>query len=293
MTERTRDLLVDAQQRLQRAGVASPDVDAAELLCHVLRIPRSALYLQDPVTPEHVAQFEQLLAQRVARVPLQHIIGTAPFRRMNLRVGPGVFIPRPETELVAEAAIRFLRTRPTEERVTVDLCSGSGALALAIATEVDHVACWGVELSSDAMAWSRVNYVSAEPLLAERTSTVHFVAADVATVANPGEPLAAMSGGVDLVVCNPPYIPDGMVPREPEVQLHDPAIALFGGPDGLEVIRGVIATAATLLKSGGFLVIEHADTQGESVPNLLADWDSVIDRVDLTGRPRFTMATRP
>lgn len=291
-SSRVRDLLVDAQRRLEAAGVPSPNVDAAELVSHVLRVPRTALYLQDPVTADQQQQLEQLLVQRASRVPLQHLIGTAPFRRMNLRVGPGVFIPRPETELVAEAAIQYLRAVALGERRAVDLCTGSGAVGLAMATEVDHVTCWAVEISPDALAWAQVNVASAAPLLETRSSELHLVSGDATTIGDPGEPLAHLAGKVAVVTCNPPYIPDGMVPREPEVHAHDPAIALFGGVDGLGIIRQVIQVAERLLVPGGLLVIEHGDAQGDVVPHLLKDWSEVHDRTDLAGRPRFTMAVR-
>jgi len=291
---RVRDLLVDVQRRLQSAGIPSPEVDAAEMVAYVLQLPRTALYLHDPVSADQIVRIEQLAAQRAARVPLQHIIGTAGFRRMNLRVGPGVFIPRPETELVAEAGIRHLREREPNQRIAVDLCTGSGAVAFALATEVEGVECYAVEISPDAMAWAEVNLASAQELLAERTSQVHLITGDAATIADPGQPLAHLNGRVSVVTCNPPYIPDGMVPREPEVHIHDPALALYGGPDGLDVMRSVIATAAQLLAPGGLLVLEHGDTQGgfDGVPGLLREWTDVHDRVDLAGRPRFTLAIR-
>jgi release factor glutamine methyltransferase len=294
VTERVRDILFDVQRRLQTAGIPSPEVDAAELVAFALKVPRTALYLHDPVSDEQAERIEELTVQRISRVPLQHIIGTAGFRRMNLRVGPGVFIPRPETELVAEAAIRFLRDQDPQHRIAVDLCSGSGAIAFALATEVDQVDCYAVEISPDAVAWADVNLASAAPMLAERSSRVQVITGDATTIADVGEPLEHLAGRVAVVTCNPPYIPDGMVPREPEVQAHDPALALYGGPDGYAVIREVVHTAAHLLAPGGLLVIEHGEAQGghDGVPALLREWSDVHDRVDLAGRPRFVMAVR-
>jgi len=299
-----RDVLVDAQRRLEGAGVASPDVDAAELVAFVLGLDRKRLFMHEPLDDEARVRIERLITQRLSRVPLQHIIGTAPFRRMNLRVGPGVFLPRPETELVAEAAIRHLATQA--QRTAVDLCSGSGAIALALATEVDRVQVTGVEVSSDARAWADVNLAAASELLTERGSEVTFIAADGRTVADPGEPLEQLAGRVAVVTCNPPYIPDAMVPREPEVRDHEPALALFGGPDGMDLVRPLAETAARLLCPGGLLVMEHADVQGADageigVPGILRAarsesgeplWRDINDRRDLAGRPRFTMAVR-
>jgi release factor glutamine methyltransferase len=298
---RVRDVIVDAQRRLTDAGVPSPSADAAEIVAHALGVPRTALYLHDPIDGAARVRIEQLMAKRITRVPLQHIIGTAPFRRMNIRVGPGVFTPRPETELVAEAAIRVLRDTPTDQRTAVDLCSGSGAIALALATELDHVTAYGVEVSPEAMRWAEVNHAAAESLLREQQSSLTLVLGD----AGADDVLVALHGTVAVVTCNPPYIPDAMVPKEPEVQMHEPGIALFGGPDGLDQIRRMQQTAARLLRTGGLFVVEHADVQGDDqtngVPACLADaraddggplWSDIQDRSDLAGRPRFTMAIR-
>lgn len=299
-----RDVLVDAQRRLEGAGVPSPGVDAAEIVSFVLGVDRKRLYMHEAVSADARIRIERLVTQRLSRVPLQHIIGTAPFRRMNLRVGPGVFLPRPETELLAEAAIRHLRSQ--DQRVAVDLCSGSGAITLALATEVDDVQAYGVEISTDAQRWADVNAQAAAELLAERGSQVSFLVADGRSVADSGAPLAHLVGRVAVVTCNPPYIPDAMVPREPEVRDHEPSLALFGGPDGMDLVRPLAMTAAQLLQPGGLLVMEHADLQGEDagnlgVPGILRQasaqderplWTDVRDRTDLAGRPRFTMAVR-
>lgn len=299
-----RDVLVDAQRRFQSAGIPSPDVDAAEIVAFALGRQRNRLFMHEPLEDDARVRIERFVTRRLSRVPLQHILGTTGFRRMNLRVGPGVFIPRPETELVVEAAIRHVQAEP--ERSVVDLCSGSGAIALAIATEVDAVHAWGVEVSREALAWSETNLAAASDLLLQRNSEVTFIEADGRTVADPGEPLADMAGRVSVVTCNPPYIPDAMVPREPEVRDHEPALALFGGPDGMDLVRPLAETAARLLRPGGLLVMEHADVQGEQaeglgVPAILRAavsaaqepvWGDVRDRSDLAGRPRFTMAVR-
>jgi release factor glutamine methyltransferase len=299
-----RDVLVDAQRRFSSAGIASPDVDAAEIVAFVLGCERNRLFMHEPMESDARVRVERLVTRRLSRVPLQHILGTAGFRRMNVRVGPGVFIPRPETELVVEAAIRHVKAE--SDRTAVDLCSGSGAIALAIATEVDGVRVVGVEVSAEALVWADVNHVAATDLLTQQQSEVTFIEADGRTVADPGEPLADMAGRVAVVTCNPPYIPDAMVPREPEVREHEPALALFGGPDGMDLVRPLAETAARLLRPGGLLVMEHADVQGEDagglgVPGILRAamsdaheplWRDVRDRTDLAGRPRFTMAVR-
>lgn len=299
-----RDVLVDAQRRLQGAGIPSPDVDAAEIVAFALGSERNRLFMHEPIDGDDRVRIERLVTRRLSRVPLQHILGTAGFRRMNLRVGPGVFIPRPETELVVEAAIRHVQAE--SDRSVVDLCSGSGAIALAIATEIDGVSAVGVEVSSAALAWADVNLAAASELLTQRQSDVTFIEADGRTVADLGEPLADMAGRVAVVTCNPPYIPDAMVPREPEVRDHEPALALFGGSDGMDLVRPLAETAARLLRPGGLLVMEHADVQGDDAGSLgvpailraaLSDvdsplWREVRDRTDLAGRPRFTMAVR-
>ena len=302
-----RDILVDSQRRLSNAGIESASTESAELLAHVLGVPRNRLFMQDSIDEEDRVAFERLLAKRLNRIPLQHITGTAPFRRIELKVGPGVFIPRPESELVAEAAIRFLRE--CENPIAVDLCSGSGAIALSLALEVPGARVVGVELSADSFVWlqQNVNRFDCEiPVEIHQVDATDFTASV----------FSKLAGKCDVVTCNPPYIPIDMTPRDPEVRIHEPAVALYGGSDGLDVIRGIVNTAAMLLKSGGLLVVEHADVQGAdagdaSVVNLLKQahldeelttyvrgilgeplFAEVTDRLDFNQRPRFSMATR-
>ncbi len=302
-----RDILVDSQRRLSNAGIESASTESAELLAHVLGVPRNRLFMQDSIDEEDRVAFERLLAKRLNRIPLQHITGTAPFRRIELKVGPGVFIPRPESELVAEAAIRFLRE--CENPIAVDLCSGSGAIALSLALEVPGARVVGVELSADSFVWlqQNVNRFDCEiPVVIHQVDATDFTASV----------FSELAGKCDVVTCNPPYIPIDMTPRDPEVRIHEPAVALYGGSDGLDVIRGIVNTAAMLLKSGGLLVVEHADVQGAdagdaSVVNLLKQahldeelttyvrgilgeplFAEVTDRLDFNQRPRFSMATR-
>lgn len=299
-----RDVLVDAERRLERAGVPSPSVDASELVAFALGTTRTRLFLHDRLDPDQRVRVEQLITQRLNRVPLQHITGTAPFRRLVVNVGPGVFIPRPETELVAEAAIRALGDVPEAERVAVDLCAGSGAIALSLATEVPGSRVTAVELDDVAVGWTRANVTAHQSLIDAAGSALDVVHADAVTVSQ--DELSSLRGLCAVVACNPPYIPLGMVPREPEVRDHEPRIALYGGEDGMDLVRGILTTAGDLLRSGGRLVIEHADVQGPAgaqggVPAVVADardadgrplFRDVVDRTDFNGRPRFTVATR-
>lgn len=311
-----RDVLFDAEHRLAAVGVPSPSVDAAEIVAFCLGTTRSRLFLQDAVTDEQKVRVEQLLAKRLSRVPLQHLLGTAGFRRIEVAVGPGVFIPRPETELVTEAGIRELADRPAGERIAVELCAGSGAIAISLGLEVPGSRVHAVELSDDAIDWTRRNVAAHEERLTACGSRVEVLHGDATTVADPGGPLARLAGTVAVVVTNPPYIPQWMVPRDPEVRDHEPAMALYGGEDGLDTVRGVLRTAALLLRPGGLVVVEHADVQGTAagdagVPGvataLTADADvaartglplggavftDIVDRIDLNGLPRFTLARR-
>ena len=314
--ESIRDVLFDAERRLTAAGVASPSADAAQIVAYALGVPRNRLILQDAVDSDQRVQIERLMTQRLSRVPLQHLLGSTGFRRIDVAVGPGVFIPRPETELVAEAAIRELQSQPIGSRIAVDLCSGSGAIAISLGMEVDNSRVHAVELSEDALVWTRRNVEAYDDELAANGSRVDVIREDAATAADSGRPLARLLGQVAVVVSNPPYIPDAMIPREIEVRDHEPKIALYGGDDGLDIVRGVLKTAAILLSPGGLMVIEHADVQGtdaglRGVPGvakaMTADyevsaitglalgipvWAEVSDRIDLNGLPRFTIARR-
>lgn len=314
--ETVRDMLVDAERRLTAVGVPSPAVDAAEIVAFALGTTRGRLYLQDTLSAAQRVQVEQMLTRRLSRMPLQHLLGTAPFRRIEVAVGPGVFIPRPETELVTEAAIRDLATSPLGERIAVELCAGSGAVAISLGLEVPGSRIHAVELSDDAVQWTRRNVDAHHDALSAVGSGVEVVHDDAMIAAEPGHALARLAGRVGVVVANPPYIPTGMIPREPEVRDHEPAMALYAGEDGLDVVRGILRTAAILLRPGGLLVVEHADVQGlaagaRGVPGLASAmtvdpmlstmipqvpgasvWREVTDRIDLNGLPRFTLARR-
>jgi release factor glutamine methyltransferase len=277
--------ILDAERTLAAAGVASPRTDAELLAAHVLGVPRGRLPLVPLVDPADVAALHQLVARRATRIPLQHLVGWAPMAEITVQVGPGVFTPRPETELLLDWALRALADVTTP--VVVDLCTGSGALALGVAHARPDAVVHAVERDPAALAWARRN----ADLRAEAGDTP--ITLHAADVTEPGV-LAHLESGVDAVLCNPPYVPAGTeVP--PEVADHDPAAAVFGGPDGLDVIRPVVALAAELLRPGGVVAIEHDDSHGEAVPALLAArrvLTDVADHPDLAGRPRFATARR-
>ncbi len=326
--ERTRDLLADATRALADAGVPSPTVDAELLLAHATGRARGLLRLSgaeaDPAT---AAAFQALISQRARRIPLQHLTGLAPFRHLEVLVGPGVFIPRPETELIVDEVLRFALASPV--RTVVDLCTGSGALAISLATELPGSLVSAVEVSAEALGWAQRNVAAHSAQVDAAGSDLTLVHADATTVAHADGALFDLRGRVDVVVTNPPYVPDAAVPREPEVRDHDPAVALYGGADGLDVVRALVVQAALLLRPGGLLVVEHADVQGldagpSGVPGVLAAhqdprdhqdphshqarqapqtgreplvgggpvWRDIADQHDLAGLPRHTTAIR-
>lgn len=276
MTTR-RDVLRGATARLAAAGVASPEHDAAELLAHVLGTTRSRLPLVDEVGADALAAYDVLIARRAGREPLQHLTGTAYFRHVELAVGPGVFVPRPETELLAGWAIE--QAASIERPVMVDLCTGSGAVAKALVDEVPGAVVHAVELDEAAHTWAERNLAD---------TGVDLRHGDMATAFDD------LAGTVDVLTCNPPYIPlDAWESVAPEARDHDPHLALFSGRDGLDAIRVLERRAALLLRSGGVVGFEHADAQGESAPAVFVAtgrWADVRDHVDLAGRARFTTA---
>jgi release factor glutamine methyltransferase len=270
-----------ATTRLAEAGVPSPETDALALAAHALGVSVGDVRKAMVLGAAAPAAYEALVSERAARMPLQHLTGRAGFRRLELSVGPGVFVPRPETEFVAGLAIEAALA--LDAPVVVDLCTGSGAIALAVADEVPAAQVYAVELGEDAHAWAAHNVaLSGLPVdLRHGDATAAFPELD---------------GRVDVVVSNPPYIPVGMVPLDPEVRDHDPELALYGGSDdGLRTPLAVARRAAALLKPGGVLVMEHADSQGQTLPAALrrtGEWTDVADHDDLAGRPRATTARR-
>lgn len=277
-----RSAVREATARLAAAGIPSPESDAVVLAAHVLGVEPSDVRRTMLLGAPEPQGYAVLVAERAARVPLQHLTGVAHFRRITLAVGPGVFVPRPETEVTAGLAIEAA-LRAGARPVVVDLCAGSGAIALAVKDEVSQARVLAVEVSDLAHVWAVANR--------DRLGLDVEVRLGDATVA-----LDDLEGAVDVVVSNPPYIPDGAVPVDPEVRDHDPEVALYGGSaDGLAIPLAVAARAERLLRPGGVLVMEHADSQGVSLPARLratGAWSDVSDHVDLTGRPRSTVAVR-
>lgn len=278
-------LLRSATATLTGAGVPSPAVDAELLLAHVmgrdLADLRRARIMGETVDSSTQTAYAGLVARRRLRVPLQHLTGTAHFSGMDLSVGPGVFVPRPETEVLVALALEALDglERPT----VADLCTGSGAVALAVSRARPDARVGAVELSDDAHRYAAANVERAGLPVDLRLGRAQ-------------EAFEDWTGGVDVVTSNPPYIPPDAVPIDVEVRDHDPELALYGGgQDGLEIPLEVAARAAQLLRPGGVLLMEHADVQGESVVAALeaqGTWSAVEDHVDLNGRPRVVRAVR-
>ena len=277
--------VLEAERVLTDAGVASPRVDAELLAAYVLGVQRGRLPMVPLVDPPVVEALRKLVSRRAARVPLQHLTGTAALGAIEVAVGPGVFIPRPETDVLLAWGLAALEG--VQRPVVVDLCTGSGALALAVAHARPDAQVHAVELQPAALSWARHN---ADARTAAGDTPVALYAGDVA---DPGL-LGALDGMAHLVLCNPPYVPlSAVVP--PEVALHDPPAAVFAGQDGLAVIPDVVRTGTRLLREGGSIAIEHDDSHAEAVPALLAArrvLTEVADHVDLAGRPRFATARR-
>lgn len=285
MTDSLRTLLDDTVAVLVDAGVPNPRVDAELLLGHVLGLSRGgvhvALVTERAVTGAERDDLERVVSRRAAREPLQHITGRAPFRSLDLAVGPGVFVPRPETELLAGIAIDALRAVASAAPIAIDLGTGSGAIALALAIEVPHARVFAVEVSPEAHAWASRN-------IAESGASVDLVLGDLA------DAFTELDGTVSVVASNPPYVPTDAVPRDPEVRDFDPPLALYGGDDGLDVIRALSQRALRLLHGGGLLAIEHGELQGAAIRELLVTdgWRRPETHPDLLGRDRITTAVR-
>ena len=276
-------ILRAAKSQLSESGIS--EVDAEHLLAHVMGMSRMDLhnpvlvaatllgFVDQDVLEE---QFFALLDRRLNFEPLQYLTGTAPFRHLEIEVGPGVLVPRPESELLVEAVLQHIKNLPAPVSV-IDLGAGSGALSLAIATEAPTTRVIAVEKSPAALFWLKKN--------------VSVIAENVRVVA--GDVVDALPGiKCDVVIANPPYIPNSQsLPRD--VAAFEPHIALFGGPTGMEVPQLFIAAAARLLKPGGVLVIEHAEVQGAAIAELLdVDFFEVARHDDLVGRPRWSSAVR-
>jgi release factor glutamine methyltransferase len=272
-----RSVLAAATRRLAEAGVPSPEYDAAELLAHVLGTSRAKLFAVESVPPDRLAELDALVDRRARREPLQHLTGLAHFRHVTLAVGAGVFVPRPETELLAGWAIEEASTR--DRPVVLDLGTGSGAIAAAVADEVPTAQVHALELDERAHEWAVRNLAG---------TGVDLRQGDLATAFDD------LIGQVDVIASNPPYIPlEAWESVAPEARDHDPELALWSGGDGLDAIRALEARAALLLRPGGVIGVEHADVQGESAPAVFGDagrWTGVKDHRDLADRPRFLTA---
>jgi len=278
-----KEFLRGGKEQLATAGFA--EVEAEHLLAHTLGLTRMDLH--NPLTVENALTaigditiveetFWKLLDRRCANEPLQYLTGVAYFRHLEIKVGPGVLVPRPESELLVESVLTHIEKLSGAVSV-VDLGAGSGALALAVATEAPNTHVIAVEKSAEAIYWLKENVSFID-------EKVRIVESDVSS---------ALDGvKCDVVISNPPYIPDGQV-LPADVRDHEPAIALFGGADGMKAPRLFIAASARLLKPGGFLAIEHHEAQGDEIAAVLSlDFQDILLHQDLTGRPRFTTAVR-
>lgn len=282
---RRRNVLDDAIRILTAAEVASPRVDAELLLAHAWDIERGQLVALETVPTAVVSTFDALVRRRAAREPLQHLTGRAPFRHVEVEVGPGVFVPRPETEAMAGWVIdRLAEIAPVRRPVVVELCAGSGAISMAILDEVPVADVYAIELDDAAYRWATRNLAGTGAVLT------------LGDMADTGSVWPHLRGACDLVVANPPYIPmEAWESVPPEVRDHDPALALWSGADGLAATAVVARVAAQLLRSGGRVASEHAEVQAESAPEVFvreASFDQVRDHLDLTGRARFVTARR-
>ncbi|WP_017791787.1 peptide chain release factor N(5)-glutamine methyltransferase [Leucobacter salsicius] len=294
-------LLAQLSEAFQAVGIATPEADAELLAGHVLGESRGRVQalaiMGRALDPADASRLLALGEDRASRVPLQHLTGRAPFRQLELRVGPGVFVPRPETEMIAQLAIDELNTVP--DPIALDLCTGSGAIALAMANEVPEARVWAVEKSPDAHAWAGLNVAT------WGDDRVTLLLGDVTDLDAPALKAAQLDGGnavqsviaplagkVAVLASNPPYIPSAAVPVDPEVRDHDPELALYSGDDGLDLIRVLSRVGLHLLAPGGLLVLEHTEQQGAAIRRLLErdGWHAARTHPDLTGRERATTA---
>jgi release factor glutamine methyltransferase len=275
---RLRQAIDEAADTLAAAGIDTPRVDAELLAAHTAGVDRGRLRFHEPDEP-FFGRYRDVIDARARRIPLQHLTASAAFGPVTVTVGPGVFVPRPETESLLEWALaqQFSVARP----LIVDLCTGSGALAVALSHGLPDARIIAVDDSVDALAYARRNSAA---------TAVEVIEADVTSPSL----LADLDGAVDLIVANPPYIPDG-AQLEPEVAEHDPEHALFGGPDGMRVIGPIVDAASRLLRPGGRIGVEHDDTTAGATTELFVGagvFTDVQSRRDLAGRPRFVTATR-
>ncbi len=274
-----------AARSLTAAGIATAVGDADIIVAHVLGLRREDVrdgaLDHTELDADEAVRIAGLVSRRSNREPLQHLTGKAFFNSLELAVGPGVFVPRRETQFVAGLATEALK-RAGANPIAVDLGTGAGAIALTMATEVPTATVYGVELAPEAFEWTVRNFATlapgnAIPVLADMTDALH-----------------ELDGRVDVVSANPPFIPDGTDPATPEVRLFDPGVALFGGPDGLDLVRAASRTGMRLLRSGGFFAMEHGVSQAQRVAAVLEHdgWASVTTHRDPRGHDRVTTARR-
>lgn len=298
-------VLRDAVKKLEFAGVESAEYDARLLLAHACGVSlaelNKALLMGDykNFSPDYASKYSDFVSRRASREPLQHIIGRAPFRYLDLRVGKGVFVPRPETEVVVDAGLDWLCESHISKPTVVDLCAGSGAIGLSIATEVADAQVWAVEKSPEAFRYLRKNFEETAKNYENMqiSSRYHAVLADAtkAHISDLTPELHAICGKVDLVITNPPYVPENQVPEQIEVREYDPPLALYGGSvDGLLIPEQIMRAAFALLKPGGAMVMEHDISQGDALKKYAESLGFACTRVgnDLTGRPRYTFAQK-
>ncbi|TPF96474.1 SAM-dependent methyltransferase [Bifidobacterium sp. UTCIF-39] len=295
-TADTARLVRSASDVLRRAGVNTPEHNAKLLMAHAAGISLRDLDMimlmgRDLPLSFDRAAYRVMIERRAAREPLQYIVGTAPFRYLEVEVGPGVFIPRPETEIVVQAGLDWLATVDVQHPRVVDLCAGSGIIGLSVAVEAPESNVWAVELSETTYTWTERNrqrVIHDHPDVADR---YHLVLGD----ATADETLRDLDGSIDLVITNPPYIPESEIPEQPEVRDHDPELALYGGSaDGLRIPERIIDRSATLLRDGGALVMEHDISQGDALCEyvLTHGFGEARTGNDLTGRPRYLFALK-
>ncbi len=277
--------VLEAERILADAGVASPRTDAELLAAYVLGVERGRLPMVPLVDPPVVESLRKLVTERARRVPLQHLTGSAALGGVEVAVGPGVYVPRPETELLLTWGLELLEG--IDSPLVIDLCTGSGALALAVAHARPDAEVHAVEADQVALSWARRN-ADTRADAGDTAIWLHFGDVTDNTL------LAQFDGMAHLVLANPPYV-SFSAQVEPEVARHDPHGAVFAGVDGLAVIRDVVRNGVRLLREGGGIAIEHDDGHGEAVPGLLAQrrvLTDVADHHDLAGRPRYATARR-
>jgi len=295
--ETLRQMLAEATDRLKDAGIETARYDARLLFAEACDTsPRDidkALLMGDgfEASDRQLADFHSMMDRRASREPLQYIVGHVPFRYLDLQVGPGVFIPRQETEVVVQAGIDWLTRESLYAPKVVDLCAGSGAIGLSIVTEVRGAEVWAVEKYPETLAWTKRNAKLVAGNDPAAGYNYHLQAGDATDTTT----LAALDGSVDLVVTNPPYVPMSQPPQQPEVRDYDPQAALYGGSaDGTLIPEQIVRRSAALLRKGGALVLEHDITQADRMLTyaLSNGFSQARTGLDYTSRPRYLFAIK-